>query len=828
MFQGKKNISKLLCGGICLLFGILTTVFFFTSAFDPPKLSKSEILAQFLKMPISFESNMGQTDGRVKFLTSGHGYKLFFTSDAIVVTMKKSQKEQASALSMTFIGANPDVTLAGEEKQNNISNYFKGNNPQKWQTEIPNFAKVRYKNLYSGIDAVFYGNSQHLEYDLCVSPGSSPDNIRLHIDGSQQINLSDTGDLHVVTHDDQEMIMQKPFIYQIVDGNRVAIEGHYTLLANNDIGFSLGQYDTTKSVVIDPILLYSTFLGGSNDDEANGVAVDSNNNVYIVGLTLSNNFPILNAFQPTSPGLSDAFVSKFTQTGTSLALSYSTYLGGSLGNQGWGIAVDNSGNAYIAGLTSSSDFPVMNPFQATLNGGENAFVTKLNPSGSALVYSTYLGGSSLDGALAIAIDSSGNAYVTGFTRSANFPVTPGAFQPAIGGTGVSVFVTKFAPAGNTLVYSTFLGGGGNSFDSGQGIAADSLGNAYVTGYTGSSTFPTTPGAFQTTLLGSNNAFLTKFSPTGNPLVFSTYLGGTSFDQGYAVALDSSNNAYVTGFTFSPDFPVTPGAFQTILGNVGGNPSENCFITKFSLNGDSLVYSTFLGGNMDSGGNNAADQAFGIAVDSTGAAYVTGLAHTVDFPILNAFQTTLNGTQNAFIAKLAPSGSALEYSSYLGGSDTDGGNDVAFDSLGRAYVVGYTSSTNFPTVDPFQADYGGGPFDAFLSVIGDVLPPPPPPPPGPSVFPPTHLHTHQIVNRFLNHTEFIVQLKWDPPSQGISPVKYRIYRNSLHNLIGTVPANQRLKFTDYTLEDDKTYIYYVVSVDQFGNVSTPAVVAVRFD
>lgn len=835
MITQPKNAFKLLFRIIFL--GLTASCFFALDASDSSNPSKSEVFAKYLKTPLSFESNMGQTDARVKYLTSGPSYRMFFTPDAIVIALKsKSKDKPSSPLSMTFINSNPNVAITGEESQKNLSNYFKGKDPKKWHSNIPNFAKVRYQNLYSGIDAVFYGNPQHLEYDLCVSPGSSPDNIRLHIEGSQKINLSDNGDLRILTQDDQELVMQKPFIYQIVDGNKVTIEGHYTLFANNDVGFSLSHYDTTKSVVIDPVLLYSTYLGGSNSDNGFGVAVDTNNNVYVVGFTSSTDFPTLNAFQSTFSGAVDAFVTKFARTDPpqDYVLSYSTYLGGSGvsgSDQAFDVAVDASGSAYVTGFTTATDFPTMNPFQGTLLGFQNAFVTKFSPSGSTLIYSTYLGGNNATSGNGITVDSAGNAYVTGNTQSTNFPTTPGAFQSAPGaGTQGAAFVTKFSPAGNTLVYSTYLGGTGLfTFTSGDEIAIDSLGNAYVTGSTNQSTFPTTPGAFQTIFTGGGDAYLTKFAPSGNTLVFSTFLGGSTTTGSFGVAVDSSFNPYIAGFTDSPDFPTTPGAFQTTIGTVLGVPSINGFVTKFSVAGDSLVYSTYLGGSITSFGGNCSDECFGIAVDSTGAAYVTGQTDSVDFPLQDAFQTTNTGILNAFVTKLVPTGTALVYSSYLGGSNFDSSDTLAIDSFGNAYVVGFTSSTDFPTVNPFQSSLNGQ-SDAFLSIIGDALPPPPPPPPppGPTILPPNHLRAHKIVNQFLNVTEFIVLLKWDPPSQGEPPVKYLIFRNSLDHQIGSVPATHRLRFTDYTLKEDKTYIYYIISVDQFGNRSTPATIGVRFN
>jgi hypothetical protein len=535
-----------------------------------------------------------------------------------------------------------------------------------------------------------------------------------------------------------EIRQSKPLIYQEVDGDKRIISGHYVLKGKHEIGFEVAMYDATKPLVIDPVLSYATYLGGSGDDAGLSIAVDSSGNAYVTGFTLSPNFPTTNGAFDTTCGTDgschivefertflaeDVFVTKLNTTGS--ALVYSTYLGGSDDDTGLGIAVDSSGNAYVTGRTFSTDFPTTSGAlqEAKSSGsgfsGPDAFVAKLNPVGNSLVYSTYLGGSGQDSGTGIGLDSSGNAYVSGTTLSTDFPTTNGAFQTSFtGGAQASegalneAFVTKLNVTGSSLVYSTYLGG--NSRDQAFSIAIDSSGNAYVTGETSSTGFPITSEALQTSLRGLINAFVTKLNSTGTGLVYSTYLGGSSggivgeaVDEGLGIAVDSSGNAYVTGETRSVDFPTTIGAFQ---------PTKpgffNSFVTKLNQTGSALIYSTYLGGTVE-------DSARSIAVDSAGNAHITGVTGSSNFSTTaNAFDTTCgtdgscnlnNGDlfNDTFVTKLNSTGSALVYSSYLGGSNDDGGEGIAVDSSGNAYVTGWTFSTNFPTTNgALQTTFGG--------------------------------------------------------------------------------------------------------------------------
>jgi len=700
--------------------------------------ARHRVVESYGKLPLSFEANQGQADSSVRFLSRGNGYSLFLTSTEAVLTLKPSrdrkgavrqhglqkkpgplasargsvwfsapsvesedeEPEVGAVLRLKLAGANPTAQPAGLEELPGKNNYFIGNDPAKWQTNVPTYAKVKYGDVYPGIDLVYYGNQRQLEYDLVVAPGADPKAIRFDIQGAEKLEIDTQGNL-VLHAADGQVDLHKPLVYQQRDGERREIPGEFVLLGKNAAGFQVAAYDRTKPLVIDPTLVYSTYLGGSLEDIGYGIAVDSSGNAYVAGRADSNNFPTATPLQGKNNGLSNAFVAKLNPGGT--ALLYSTFLGGSGTDRAYGLAIDSAGTAYVVGRTSSSNFPTSAPRQATLNGSVDAFVTRLNASGSALVFSTYLGGSGNDIGYGIAVDSSGNAYVTGATDSMNFPTVSNAFQTSLGGAFFNAFVTKLNSTGTTLVYSTYLGGAEG--DQGFGIAADSSGNAYVTGITYSTAFPTV-NPIRNVLGGGTcgttpntgpcpDAFVTKLNPTGSALVYSTYLGGNNGEQGAGIAVDSSGNAYVVGFTSSTTFPTTSNSIQSLYG--GG--SVDAFVSKLNPAGSALVYSTFLGGA-------GLDQGNGIAVDSSGNAYVTGLTGSTAFPTLNPFQQR-RGSITAFVSKLNPAGSAMVYSTYLGGSAQDVGQAVAVDASGNVYVTGATDSNDFPTMTPVQSGLVGG-------------------------------------------------------------------------------------------------------------------------
>lgn len=695
------------------------------SSADPE--AQRRILDSYGKLPLSFEANQGQTDGRVKFLSRTSGYSLFLTGDEAVLALsgKKADAPKAIAdaghtpkpgvaaakaggvLRMKLRHANAAAKVTGVDELGGTSNYFVGNDPSKWRTSVPTYAKVKYEGIYSGVDLVYYGNQRQLEYDFIVAPGADPHRIGFDVGGAKRIRKDVHGDL-VLKVGEAEIRWHRPVVYQEKAGARKFVAAHYFITDRNRVGFELGKYDASRALYIDP-LIYSTYLGGTGIDSAIGITVDSAGNAYVVGQTTSTDFPTKSPLQAASGGTWDAFVAKINAAGS--ALVYSTYLGGSGGDYGAGIAIDSAGNAYVTGETTSTDFPTMNPLQPALAGFQDAFVAKINPSGSALVYSTYLGGSDGtegvgDQGYGIAADSAGNAYVTGVTGSSDFP-TKNPLQPTLEAIS-NAFVTKINASGSALVYSTYMGGLGG--DVGYGITVDSAGNAYVTGITGAY-FPTM-NPLQPNYGGNGDAFVSKLNPTGSALVYSTYLGGSGSEVGTGIAVDSAGDAYVTGYTGSTDFP-TESPLQPANGG-----SLDAFVAKINGAGSALIYSTYLGGSGD-------DTGYGIAVDGSGNACVTGSTNSLNFPTVTPLQKSKSKLNDAFVSKLDPTGSALVNSTYLGGNSLDGGSGIAVDSAGNAYVAGATYSTNFSTTPgAFQTVCSGNCVngDAFVSKI-DVRPVP---------------------------------------------------------------------------------------------------------
>jgi hypothetical protein len=732
------------------------------AATSPAAAKQNRVLENYGQIPLSFEPNAGQTDARVKFLSRGPGYTVFLTNDEAVLALSGSNKRKqgssaenalplagfreissprpepgrtTAVLRMRLIDANKNAQVAGVDQLPGTTNYFQGKDPHNWRTNVVNYRKVSYRDVYPGIDLVYYGNQRQLEYDFVVAPGSDPAAIKVSFAGAPKVRLDgQTGDL-VLSTAKGDVRFHKPVAYQTEgeqssadDGKRL-VDSSFVLDAKNRVSFQLGSYDHGKALVIDPTLGYSTYLGGTGNDYATSLVVDSTGNAYVTGYTASANFPTTaGSFQTSCGGGTacssthiNAFVTKLNSTGT--ALVYSTYLGGSAKDYGYGIAIDASGDAFIAGTTFSNDFPTTaGAYQTACGGGTCAdgdvFIAELNSTGSGLVYSTLLGGKSANQANAIVVDSSGNAYFTGYTRSANYPVTPGVFQGLCGSckTGfVDSYVTKLNSTGTALVYSTFLGG--NNADVGYAIALDSSENVYVTGYTYSTNFPTTPGAFQTTLGGPTSAFVTKINSTASAKIYSTYLNGSATGTsacaacGSAITADAEGNAYVAGLTWETNFPTTTGAYQTTFG--GG--FHDAFVTKFSSTG-TLIYSTYIGGSGDDG-------ATSILVDSNGTAYIKGNTFSSNFPTTpGAFSTTFTAGLNseAFVLLLNPSGSALDYSTYLGGAaGSEYGLATTMLALDNEvppniYVTGYTNSTTYPTTAGAYQTKRSGAYDGFVT------------------------------------------------------------------------------------------------------------------
>jgi hypothetical protein len=673
----------------------------------------------YAKLPMNFEATQAETGRRSTFQSRAAGYAVSIAPDRTVLalaglphpsarsskTMPGSAKAQPfpatnrpTIVGMRLVGANARAKMVGLSELEAKSNYYLGSDPAKWRTGIPHYEKVQCKDIYAGIDLVYYGNRDQLEFDFVVSPGANPELVRLTFEGSESIRIDENGDL-VIHTSDREVKLRTPTTYQVRDGQRRVIAAQYGITGENEVSLQVAAYDKRSALVIDPVLSYSTYLGGSDEDFGLNIATDNAGNAYVSGYTVSTNFPLQgHSLLNSSQGGVDAFVSKFGPTGV---LLYSTYLGGNGDDFGLSITADYSQNIYVTGQTYSTNFPVKNALQSSSGGGSDAFVTKLNRSGE-LDYSTYLGGNSDDVGTFIAVDPAGYAYITGQTLSTNFP-TENALQSANAG-GSDAFVTKLNPSGSELVYSTYLGGSGND-DEAYGIAIDQFRNAYVVGYTNSGDFPT-KNALQPYPAGGYDAFVTKLNSSGSALVYSTYLGGSGDDNGLDIAVDRLGNAYVTGGTQSSDFPTTAGAAQPQLNGFG-----NAFISKLNAEGSLLVYSTYLGGSTF-------DFARGIGVQDLPfgtSAYVSGLTCSTDFPVVNALQPTPGGNCDAFVTKLSPSGASFAYSTYLGGSDFDMSHGIAVDLQGNAYVAGATYSTDFRTVKAYQPNAGGN-GDAFVTKI----------------------------------------------------------------------------------------------------------------
>jgi hypothetical protein len=679
---------------------LVLAVLFVSGAGRPPESSPllhngsgsgAAVTPDFSRVPLYFIPNRGQLAGDVLFYAKTPAYTLGATEQGL----------SFGVLTLEFVGTRPHPRLSAGRFSGHRVNLFLGNDPSQWRTDIPSSLDILYTGLYPDIDLRVYGKERTIEYDWIVRPGGRPEKIRFAYRETRATRLDRAGNILVETPSGT-LLQRKPAGYQEIGGRRVPVDARFADLGSHAYGIQVGDYDARYPLVIDPVVLvYSTYLGGSSRDKAYSVAVDSagcayvvgstespnfpvknpadgtlatmdafltkftasgtalvystfyggsgaeeaygvalgpDKSAYIVGRTSSSNLPVKSAYDPTPNGSWDAFVAKFSPSGN--VLRYATYLGGSGIEYGFGIAVDRAGAAYVAGTTMSMNFPVLNAFDNSFNGGAwDGFVTKLARSGSALLYSTYLGGEGDDSIYDIAVDKAKAAYLTGSTTSVEFP-TANAFDHTKG-TGEDAFVTKLTPGGGGLVYSTYLGGNGDE-EEGTAIVVDATGAAYVTGHTNSRNFPV-KNAYDPTPNGSSlsdwDAFVTKFTPAGNILVFSTYLGGRMSDDGRGIAVLGNGTVYVAGYTFSDDFP-TLKAFDDEL---DGPP--DVFVTGFKADGSHLLYSTYLGGS-DSG-----EWAFDLALHGSGTPYVVGETMSTNFPRKNAFDNTYNGTVDAFVTRL---------------------------------------------------------------------------------------------------------------------------------------------------------------------------------
>ncbi len=742
---------------------------------------------------VRFEANQGQVDPQALYLAHTAAGTAFFTPDGVVLAMP-GQPAAASSTTGTagppagttpgltvnagapggnssasppaarvtpdvpqrflFAGHSAGVQVEGQLRLVTRTNYFIGADPSQWHTDVPNYDQVRYRNVYPGIDAIVRGDQGRLTFDYEVAPGANPAEIVLGLPDAAGLSIDPSGQLLIGTSAGS-LTLSRPVFYQQGPAGNQPVSGGYVLRGGNQVGFQVGPYDPARPLYIDPTMSYSTFVGGSDEDDGTALAVDAAGNAVAAGQSASTNFPATaGAFQTAnSAGQGDfsIVVSKVNPQGT--ALLWATYIGGNkTGANAFAeaVALDASGGVYVAGSSDSdTGFPTTQGAYHTgtfTNNGSNALALKLSPAGDNLVYSTYLAGENdfdIGHGNGIAVDAAGNAYVTGDAIT-SFQATAGAFQTqnssTISSGGPNAFVAKLNPTGTGLVYGTYLSGKGNTGARngtlGYAVAVDGSGNAYVTGRTDASNFPTTTGAFQTALSAKASAFVAKLNPTGTALVYSTFLGGSAGvapvrTEGHAIALDAAGNAYAGGWTESSSFPITTGAFEaSFLGT--GNSARSGYVTKLNPAGTAAVYSTYLGGNN----KNAPDDVFAVAVDSTGDAYAGGFTGSTNFPTVNPTQASNAGQGNGTLAVLNPSGTAALFSTYLGGSKVDSVVGVGLDAQNNIYVSGDATSSDFPTTPgALQTAYGGGNADLYVAKFNAIVTPPPPPPPPPLPPPP---------------------------------------------------------------------------------------------
>jgi len=656
--------------------------------------------------PLYFTENMGQWNNEIIFKAEIPGVNLILTPNGVCYRLtriiddgRSGQTRKAVTLTakLTFPGSNTGPKLTGEGLTAYKCHYLRGNDPALWQVDVPNYQSLVYDNIYPGIDLRYFSRDRRVEYDFIVVPGADPSKIKIQYEGIDSLSVNGSGELVVETAWNR-ITEHRPYVYQYIDNRRVTVESEYVLYGDNAFGFRLKTgYDTGQPLVIDPMISFSTYLGGGELDEGYGIAVDDSGYVYVVGSTYSENFPVLDPIQDTltTELQYDIFVTKLNNTGNDLV--FSTYLGGVADDWGRDIALDSNNNIYLTGRTHSSDFPTYNPYQSVL-AGVDVFLTGLNSRGDSLVFSTYLGGSGYDEAHALALDRDGNIYITGETVSSDFPtVNPYASDQGL----ADAFITKFDSLGSVLLYSTYLGG--DDIDRAFDIAVDSASHAYVTGLTRSFIFPI-QNSIQNKNGGEEDIFVSKFDIDGDSLLFSTLLGDDSMEYGYAIALDSLDNIYIAGETKSPNLDITNG-YQISL-----NGGSDIYLAKIDGSSYMMDYSTYLGGADD-------DRALDIAVNEANKVYLTGMTNSSDFPIVDPLQSYQSGS-DIFMTQLNMGTNQLVYSTYLGGEDEDRAEGIAVDSIGDVYITGTSSSADLPVIDPFQMNQLSS--DAFVFKITGMV------------------------------------------------------------------------------------------------------------
>jgi hypothetical protein len=703
-------------------------------------------MAHYGNVPLGFEANQGQTDPQVNFLARGNGYSVFLTSGGMVLSLRPSEPvalptpattaagsiannvashgkttvtpPAPTTMIFNLVGAASNPTAVGEDPLPTKVNYFIGHDPKKWRTNVQTYAKIRYQSVYPGIDLVYYGNNRQVEYDFVVAPGADANKVQFSVKGADALSVDADGNL-VLTKGTTQLHFQTPTIYQQVNGARVKVAGNYALKDSTHVGFTVAAHDNSKTLVIDPVLVYSTLLGGRSSDQADAIAVDAEGNAYVTGSSSSPDFPLAIP-GGSNPNLQRIFLAKLDVSGSTLL--FADYFGGTSGSDSaTAIALDSSGNAYVTGTTYSTDFTILNAFQPVLAGSSDTFLTKFSADGSDVVYSTYLGGTNYEQGTSIAVDTAGQATIAGVTQSQDFPLF-NAYQSTIAASqnnnwGLYGFFSRFSADGSSLVYSSYLAGNLVSSVCGYcepytqilGVAQDTAGNLFVTGSTNNTNFPVTSGAYMTGYIGINNnseGFVSKFDTTG-AIDYSTYFGGTNYTVSNAIAVDATGSAYITGYdpANGDGFPIT----STAICDPVTQNCEGMFVTKFDPAGANLTYSTFLGPDNQSQGR-------AIQVDASGNAYVIGNGYSALYTPVNPIEGYI-GNYDVLLAEIDATGSSQVFSTFIGAEQTDYALGMVLDATGSIYIAGYTNSTFFPvTQSAFQSSWGGQ-IDAFVLKVG---------------------------------------------------------------------------------------------------------------
>jgi len=659
---------------------------------------------------LRFVPNLGQWDSRVQYRASCGNAVFFFgngevnymfirntnnimecpISDMGILPGKfnhQAYEREAIMVTARFIGISEHVSINGDGQLTEHNNYFVGNNPEKWRVHVPLYSSITYDNLYAGIYLHYYGNSQSLKYDFIIAPGADVSQIRIRYEGVTDLTIASDGSLSAISQFGPVYEMT-PYIYQERNGVKSEISGRYILIGKNEFGFAIdGEYDASLPLIIDPELVYSTYLGGSEQEWCEAMTVNDNGEVYVTGYTISQDLPVLNPYQPTLASESDIFITRLNAEGNGIISS--TYLGGTTGGEcGNSIALDANGNVYVTGFSNSWDYPLVNPCFYH-HASNDVIVSKLSSGLDSLIYSTYIGGNSRESAYGIAVDYIGCAYVTGITESTDYPTKNAMW---VNMSNNDSFLSKLGANGDSLIYSTYLGG--NNADAGWAVAVDKECQAYAVGYSYSTDFPLLYSPQQNVYM--NEIYITKFNPQGDAIRYSTFIAGSNLDNAYDIVVDNDGRAYITGFSKSTDFP-TLNPFQEYQGDY------DAIAAKLEPTRCIRDFCTYIGGN-------AYDEGYGIAIDSRKNIYIVGSTASTNFPIHSPFQED-PGYWDAFLIELDSSGSNTIFSTYLGGSEGDYGYAVAVDRFDNIYVLGSTYSDDFPTLNPYQTAQGWG--DAFI-------------------------------------------------------------------------------------------------------------------